>query len=998
MPANSNIANTLTRDQIAGLTPQWFDSVTSPMRDVTGAYTGDVRLNRYMYATPQAAQNLADLLGATVVENQYAGPDRPNQTELGLQFAGSSNILNAGLVQQQIERLRRDGVSEAYINASIQDELRRGAPGFDISQPSTPGYLGGGQSSGSGGFVANGYNNGIPPGMGTGNNMGQGNLGTVRPTPNVGVGSGVGNAGIGPQTLGLGAQTRLGGGGGAGQGQGVSMVPRSFNTGRPNSLARPAGLNSVDRSAAALRLPATMGSRPLSPNINAQRGGGAAPPVGTPGMPAAPAMPTAPGGANVRSIGIDGALRQLQVGNQPSMPQTAGPDPMDGQAMPETAGPDPMDIAGLNRRMSPQVENPEGGLTEFGTGAPIVTEGITESGGIGGGETGGGGLPPENPGTPPPAPPSSIGPYRPGTPYNPGASSLGSYGGFQYPTPQRSQSRLNSPLFAPHTAYPLAMAEDDRIAAYAALGLMDDDLVNERGYYGNLENGFMNDAISQYGNLFQNPGYNEQEREGILQNDLLSYAMPQDWELNDMGLQSDDYTGITGDPYSVRDRYAQLFAPYEDTTGTDNANQFTLAQVNAQQMNDAVDQAQLRQREGYQQSLLQSNDDMAGWMERNVSNHDLRSNPDYINQAWTDINDAERQINNSIDGGRLGLSEEFRNNYQFTPRNEQDVVDAATRGVGDRMRGMNDQITRNAASTAGGSPLGIAAAQRRNNYLGSVDAADAATDARIRARGMGLDTTRTREQMRLDAERDLSGRRTAAAGNLLNQRLGTREGAERMRMGGEQAASNQQYMLGRDYFGNRQNILTDAERNRQAAEQGWVDRRLGALQRGGAQQIDVAGQIAGRNSQLNRDRLNMIGGAEERAESNAANRAAQLAQMRMAGAQNRINTRANTALNVANAARSGWGAIGNARRQDQAEGRGFLNSGWRGLMDNNRAIQTQRLNNFGTQLGGARQATGLAGSIPPNASFWERGLTGLIGGVAGAIGGSGSNNNNNRGN
>lgn len=112
----------------------------------------------------------------------------------------------------------------------------------------------------------------------------------------------------------------------------------------------------------------------------------------------------------------------------------------------------------------------------------------------------------------------------------------------------------------------------------------------------------------------------------------------------------------------------------------------------------------------------------------------------------------------AVDPAKLGLSREFLERYDVTPRDLQDIVDAAGQSVGLRTQAERDELRRALAAQGQTSPLAEQAALNRLKVRGDIDAADAMTRARIEARRLGLDTALGREQMRLGAERDISGR------------------------------------------------------------------------------------------------------------------------------------------------------------------------------------------------------------------------------------------------
>ena len=76
--------------------------------------TGSYCYNPVEFATPQTAQQVAQMLGGTVVQASYGGAFQPNQTQYMVQLADGRQI-NPGLVAQYY----CEGMPQQFIDQAI---------------------------------------------------------------------------------------------------------------------------------------------------------------------------------------------------------------------------------------------------------------------------------------------------------------------------------------------------------------------------------------------------------------------------------------------------------------------------------------------------------------------------------------------------------------------------------------------------------------------------------------------------------------------------------------------------------------------------------------------------------------------------------------------------------------------------------------------------------------------------------------------------------------
>src|SRR3990167_6620684 len=96
------------------------------------------------------------------------------------------------------------------------------------------------------------------------------------------------------------------------------------------------------------------------------------------------------------------------------------------------------------------------------------------------------------------------------------------------------------------------------------------------------------------------------------------------------------------------------------------------------------------------------------------------------------VDSTEGKLDSITGSEALDLSDDFSEKYEMTPEQQRDIVNAASRDVGDVSRGNFDEAARR-SSAAGVGPMGLNALQARMARGSSSDAAAAATKARIAA-------------------------------------------------------------------------------------------------------------------------------------------------------------------------------------------------------------------------------------------------------------------------
>jgi hypothetical protein len=106
---------------IESFKPTYRDA-TSAVVDVSGKVVGEAALNRHHFASTETAEALAAMLGAKVTGGDAVAVGRTTP-ELQLEFDGSTERLNAGLVARAFELAKERGESADLVIQRLKAEL-----------------------------------------------------------------------------------------------------------------------------------------------------------------------------------------------------------------------------------------------------------------------------------------------------------------------------------------------------------------------------------------------------------------------------------------------------------------------------------------------------------------------------------------------------------------------------------------------------------------------------------------------------------------------------------------------------------------------------------------------------------------------------------------------------------------------------------------------------------------------------------------------------------
>jgi hypothetical protein len=367
---------------------------------------------------------------------------------------------------------------------------------------------------------------------------------------------------------------------------------------------------------------------------------------------------------------------------------------------------------------------------------------------------------------------------------------------------------------------------------------------------------------SMYAFLQAHPGYTPEQAQAIMNQPGLDALQWNQGMADQNFLTGGEQTAMQGDPYAAYRGYTQdATIPQFDAQGNPilDANGNQVKQSQADYLNQLA-----RQYGGNIQGMY--------------------------DKGATDIGGALRGmgtgLSNAIDPTQLGLSGQFTENYNWTPEDSQNIINAAGRNVGMQTAAIQDQLARQAAASGSNAPLALSAALARQRQTGDVAAADAMTQAAIQAKQMGLSVQQVLEGMRLGTAQDISSRRMQEATTM-----------------GQSDIAAQEYLTsGRAQAGLQTGLAQMNEQNTIAQQQAQLTQQgeLAAQQRAQAmaqnrQQISQANQA----SQFSR------GSYVDQAASQRATQEATAARADQTQARQDVRNEEMTAYNEANSQMAG---------------------------------------------------------------------------------------------
>ena len=296
-------------------------------------------------------------------------------------------------------------------------------------------------------------------------------------------------------------------------------------------------------------------------------------------------------------------------------------------------------------------------------------------------------------------------------------------------------------------------------------------------------------AANSYGDM--TPGYTQDEMGNIVREGEMRDAITTPGQYDQMYLNPGEQAGMMGDVDPYRTVNAQGLW---DLTTTGNTELQRATGEFGQGINTAVGQHAGLYEGAADPSKLALSSTYAPQVEA-----DLGAGAGNVRDV---LGTGASAIRSTIDPNKLSLSEGFAGGYALTPEMQQEMVNQAGRTVGSRFATLRDEAERRAMQQGNTSPMAVAAIAERLNAQEAGTAGDTMSRARLEADTERANRLKTTEQMRLDAERGISSSRLGAEQgllasnlgaeqNLMATNLGARRDVETMRLGAEQDLSKQ---------------------------------------------------------------------------------------------------------------------------------------------------------------------------------------------------------------
>lgn len=333
---------------------------------------------------------------------------------------------------------------------------------------------------------------------------------------------------------------------------------------------------------------------------------------------------------------------------------------------------------------------------------------------------------------------------------------------------------------------------------------------------------------------------------------------------------------------------------------------------------------------------------------------DLGVDDGYMQDMRGMVTGAAGRMRGAVDPTRLRADTGALDRIRMSPEEQQRMVTAAGMSAGVGYRAAADDVTRRTRA-AGMNPLGAAAVRERLDRRAAVDGADAMTLARVRAGESAASRAGQAEGIRMRGEESAADRVGQSERDAGNFEFGARSNMEGMRIGTAQDRSN---------------------------------RRMNAATAVGQSRIQTERDNAGRETQSRQFNTGMGTDIATGIERDSAARAGAVAGNRQATARGNQNQRFGQGMEVSNTNANRAIAVGNARRQDAAEGRGYLQNRINAGTAEERADYNLQMQGYGTQGGLLQGNTSLAVQQDQAPRWWER-VIGAGTQVAGALLGAG---------
>lgn len=325
---------------------------------------------------------------------------------------------------------------------------------------------------------------------------------------------------------------------------------------------------------------------------------------------------------------------------------------------------------------------------------------------------------------------------------------------------------------------------NDRIMAYAGGGMLQQNLQNWTNYnQGELGNWQDMMASAYDPSNPANMGYTDEEMSSIMNDPYLRSLQLSPEEQQANFLTEGEQQGWMGNPREALSQLAQ------DESGMDVAQQDRTRFVN---------QALNSQDQNVRYGLDQANTGLGNAL------NSYGGNTRAVMGGWAG------NVRPYVDPTALNISNEYSRNYNVTPLDMQRIREQAGRTVATREQADEDALMRAANAQGNTTPMALATMRDRMRQTGEINAANAMSDAEIKAKELQLNTTQNRENTRLGAAQNYANLGVGAENTLGSSALSNEQGLGQAQIGAEQYLGNlrqqaEQY-LGNSRIANQQQL------------------------------------------------------------------------------------------------------------------------------------------------------------------------------------------------
>lgn len=488
---------------------------------------------------------------------------------------------------------------------------------------------------------------------------------------------------------------------------------------------------------------------------------------------------------------------------------------------------------------------------------------------------------------------------------------------------------------------PGGMSLQDRQMAYSEGGAIAGSLQNRANQASMDEGYFQKKAIDQYNPILSGQGgYSAEEAAAIAQKDrldALDYTPEQAAELQ---LTGDERAAMLGDPEKARGYYdpgytdqiesdAGTYVRAERDTGNDAIQEMTGDVANSQR--GAIDPNALT-------------------MDRGVATGVNRT----LGTAGTNVRDAIDY--NNLNADTTGM--------KMTDAQREAIVGKSQRQVGNQYRAAQQDLQMRAAASGNASPLAVAAARARLDQQSAVDSADARANAEVSADDAQRESFRQAEALRMQGANNYAGLRSNAELSLADMGINSALNTEKTRLGAQQALTGYQ---------------TDAEKAIAAQRLAAANKKQDL---GVSTEMDLAARKQAANQANQTTGINL----QQQIDAAGTARAGDVATNRQNATQFAQQQKASQGFGVTDRATANATTIANQKKAEEAEGRGFLTGQQAQASGNVNTANSQRIENYGTMMGAANQASrnNQGYQTAQSAQGWGSVLKGAVGGAIGA--------------